>query len=39
MTWSLSGTTGGISISNQRWTYYREKITPTRNTTQLLAQW
>jgi hypothetical protein len=37
MTLSLSGAAGGVSISNQWWTYYKEKVTPTRNTIELLA--
>jgi hypothetical protein len=36
---NLSGAAGGVSINNQWWTYYKEKITPIRNTTELLGQW
>jgi hypothetical protein len=39
MTLSLNGASGGVSISNKWWTYYKEKITPTKNTAELLAQW
>jgi hypothetical protein len=35
MTSSLNGAAGGVSINNQWWTYYKEKITPSRNTPEL----